>query len=204
MSRRAEHNTLLSRSKVDCDSRMCLHRLAKLNTLNLFIKAKLCHLFLLQILFTRRSGALVSSYQTTCQLPLLNLWDEDDLDKRGPPQTELWLPAQHREHASLYGNTSHSNTSCLAVRSWLPKSLHVCQGWGAAHTKEEEDEEKKQPSETSHRLERGSGRQPKLSSATAGQLEVVPIAEAEKTNKCQFDHVDIVPESFGRSLCFKN
>lgn len=36
--RRAEHNTLLSRSKVHCDSRMCLHCLAKLNTLNLFIK----------------------------------------------------------------------------------------------------------------------------------------------------------------------
>lgn len=177
---RREHKTLLSRSKVDCDSRMCLYHFTKSNTLNLTIKATLCHLFLLQILFTQTSGTPVSSYQTTSQLPLLNLWDHDDLDEQGPWQTELWLAGRHREHVSLHGNTSHSNinTSCLAVRGSFPESLHVCQGRGAADTKEEE--EKKQWSERSHRLERVSGGRAKLSITTAGQLEVEPIAEGEQ------------------------
>lgn len=59
--------------------------------------------------------------------------------------------------------------------------------------KKKEVKEKKQWSERSHGLERVSGKQPKLSIATGGQLTVVPITEVEK-KKSQFVYVGLVSE----------
>lgn len=130
--RRAGHNTLLSRSKVDCDSRMCLRRLAELKTLNLFIKNQAVSCisptnpfhseewrFGFKLPGRQPASYLYSTFETA------TTWTSGDLRR----QNFGCLPSTE-SNASLYGNTSHSNinTSCLAVRSCFPKSLHACQG----------------------------------------------------------------------------
>lgn len=101
-------------------------------TLNLFIKATSCRLFPLQILFTQKSGTLVSIRQTAGGLLRLRLLK--------PPTTRLvdfpvWRTSLH--FMAKHHTTTSTPLACRP-KAYSPMSLRACQGRVATDTKKED------------------------------------------------------------------